>query len=124
MGVDGTPLAVRGSTFVDLELDGTVLKQRALIVDSLVSESILCLDFLQENGCTIDLVMGCLQLVKSGVSISVGQQQEGPQQVTVQLTSKICIPPRSEIEILARTQHSIDGGAWLLEGRQVNNCSA
>ena len=124
VGVDGTPLAVRGSTLVDLELDGTVLKQRALIVDSLVSESILGLDFLQENGCTIDLVKGCLQLAKSGVSISVGQQQEGPRQVTVQLTSKICIPPRSEIEILARTQHSIDGGTWLLEGRQVNNCSA
>ena len=124
VGVDGTPLAVRGSTLVDLELDGTVLKQRALIVDSLVSESILGLDFLQENGCTIDLVKGCLQLAKSGVSISVGQQQEGPLQVTVQLTSKICIPPRSEIENLARMQHSIDGGTWLLEGRQVNNCSA
>ena len=39
VGVDGTPLAVRGSTLIDLELDGTVLKQRALIVDSLVSES-------------------------------------------------------------------------------------
>ena len=124
VGVDGTPLAVRGSTLVDLELDGTVLKHRALIVDSLVSESILGLDFLQENGCTIDLVKGCLQLAKSGVSISVGQQQEGPRQVTVQLTSKIYIPPRSEIEILARTQHSIDGGTWLLDGRQVNNCSA
>ena len=68
--------------------------------------------------------MGCLQLAKSGVSISVGHQQDGSQQVTVQLKSKICIPPRSEIEILARTQHSIDGGTWLLEGRQVNNCSA
>ena len=124
VGVDGTPLAVRGSTLVDLELDGTVLKQRALIVDSLVSESILGLDFIQENGGTIDLVKGCLQLAKSGVSISVGQQQEGLRQVTAQLTSKIYIPPRSEIEILARTQHSIDGGTWLLEGRQVNNCSA
>ena len=112
VGVDGTPFAVHGSTHVDLELDGTVLKQRALIVDSLVSESILGLDFLQENG--IDLVKRCLQLAKSGVSISVGQQQEGPLQVAVQLTSKICIPPRGEIEILARTQHSIDGGTWLL----------
>ena len=42
---------------------------------------------------------------------------------TVQLTSKICIPPRSEIEILTRTQHAVDG-TWLLEGRIVNNCSA
>ena len=39
VGMDGTPLAVHGSTLVNLELDGTVLKQRALIVDSLVSES-------------------------------------------------------------------------------------
>ena len=103
VGVDGTPLALRGSTLVDLELDGTVLKQRALIVDSLVSESIFGLDFLQEKGCTTKLEKGCLQLAKSGVSISVGQQQEGSLQVTVQLTSKICNPPRSEIEILART---------------------
>ena len=65
MGVDGTPLAVCGSTLVDLELDGTMLKERALIVDSLVSKSILGLDFLQENVCTIDLVKGCLQLAKS-----------------------------------------------------------
>ena len=63
VGLDGTPLAVCGSTLVNLELDWTVLKQRALIVDSLVSESILGLDFLQKNVCTIALVKGCLQLV-------------------------------------------------------------
>ena len=32
----------------------------------------------------------------------------------------ICIPPRSEIDIIGNTQFSIEGGGvWLLEGKQT-----
>ena len=60
VGVNGTPLAIRGFAVVEILLSQVTFKHQMLIVDSLVSESILGLDFLQKNRCTIDLVQGLL----------------------------------------------------------------
>ena len=55
IGVDGSPLDVRGCAAVDLVVTSESFGIEAMVVGSLTSEVILGLDFLREFGVTIDL---------------------------------------------------------------------
>ena len=64
-----------------------------------------------------------LQLTERGVVIPMGQQQKEQSKVKVQLIDNVCIPARSEQEVMARTQQPVKGGTWLLEGKAINRGS-
>ena len=49
MGVNGTPLAIRVFAVVEVMLSQVTFKHQMLVIESLVSESILGMDFLQKN---------------------------------------------------------------------------
>ena len=128
VGVDGSPLQVAGHTRIKITLAHVTLTHPVLVVDSLLSEGILGLDFLQDNECSVNLAKG-----KDAMYV-------GPQKVVVPLSSartKVCecvnvivartmrIPERSELEISAVTQDPIcDGGTYLLEGVEGGKSSA
>lgn len=120
VGVDGTPLKVAGLCEVEITLACATFTHTVLVVDSLLSEGILGLDFLQQNECSLDLAKG-----KSTLFV-------GPNKVTVQLSAAtgvecdyvnvvvahtVCIPERSELEISAIAQGPVtEGKTYLLEG--------
>ena len=80
-------------------LSQVTFKHQMLVVDSLVSESILGLDLLQKNQCIIDLLLQLMEWVE--------QQEKEQSKVKVQLIDNVCIPARSEQEVLARTQPAL-----------------
>ena len=58
VGADGSPLQTQGSTAVELTISGKTFKQELIIVNSLTSEGILGLNFLEANGCIETWFMG------------------------------------------------------------------
>ena len=58
VGVNGTPLQVAGYGKVTVSLTYITLTHPVLVVDSLLSEGILGLDFLQHHNCSVDLAKG------------------------------------------------------------------
>ena len=55
VGVEGTPLHVHGYTNISIKLEKDTFHMRITIVDSLTTEAIMGMDFLEESDCTIDI---------------------------------------------------------------------
>ena len=55
MGIDGVPLQVWGQPLSDYQCRGPAIDQEMIVADSLTSEGILGLDFLESNQCILDL---------------------------------------------------------------------
>ena len=56
VGVNGVPLAIRGCVLVEIKLLQERFQHQVLIVDSLMTEGILGMDFLNGNHCSIKLL--------------------------------------------------------------------
>ena len=122
VGVSGSPLAIRGCSHVKLRLaQQESFQHQVLAVDSLVSEGILGLDFLQEHNCTIDLSRQILEVSNGRWKIPLESTRKVSHPVAVELIQAVNVPARSEMEILGRTQaHVKEGGTWLME--EKSNC--
>lgn len=81
-----------------------------LVVDSLTSEGILGLDFLQKHKCVVNLDKGTLQFLWHNLKISlkshVTHADRIMSQVNVVVAHTICIPQQSELEILANASEN------------------
>ena len=55
MGVEGTPLSVRGEANAEVLLGGETFRVSVIVVDQLSSDAILGLDFLKDHQCTINI---------------------------------------------------------------------
>ena len=118
VGVNGVPLAIRGCVLVEIKLLQERFQHQVLIVDSLMTEGILGMDFLNDNHCSIDLPQGLLRL-PHGVDVPMQKSQREHSKVKVELVSTIQVPARSELDVLARIPVPVmDGETWLLEGTQ------
>ena len=128
VGVDGTPLEVAGGCKVEITLAQATFTHFVLVVDSLLSDGIIGLDFLQQNQCSVDLAKGRSTLyvgphkVAVRLSSATGAEHE---YINVVAAHTVCIPERSELEIPATAQDPVtDGGTYLLEGTGSDKSSA
>ena len=116
VGVDGSPLEVHGQVCVSITAQGKALETEALVVSPLTTEGILGLDFLKKHQATIDVRNGQLLLGVSNCTLSL--EEAGTTlttQPTVCAAATICIPPNSEVEVMAHLSQPVESGAWLLE---------
>ena len=115
VGVDGVPLQVRGSAIVTLSLKGLMVDQNLIVADSLTSEGILGMDFLESNHCILDLAEE--KLSTGGKTISLYPRHSNSQasvctKVTVDETFTVAAV--SEMEVMGNIGKEC-GGTWLVE---------
>ena len=114
-GVEGTPLNVYGCCSVVLDLSGEKFQWPMLVVDSLTTEGILGLDFLEANACTINTATRCLHFNQRNVSLPLHRPAIAANAVNVYLTQTIQLPARSIQEVMATPEQPLIGGEWILE---------
>lgn len=127
VGVEGSPLQVRGCTRVDLDLSGETFQADTVVVSPLSTEAILGLDFLLQNAATIDLEKGeirfaknriCVPLQRISASKEVVDGERMSSNPTVCVVDTVNMPPHSEMEVMATVRGQGGAGPWLLEGVQ------
>ena len=118
----GSPLVIRGCSQVKIRLaKQESFQHQVLVIDSLMSEGILGLDFLQEHNCTINLSHQLLEVPSGGSKIPLESTHKVHHPVDVELIHAVSVPARSELDILVKTRvHVEDGGTWLME--EKSNC--
>ena len=62
VGVEGTPLSVRGKTTADVSFGSERFQVPVIVVDQLSADVILGLDFLEDHRCTIDIASRVLSV--------------------------------------------------------------
>ena len=68
MGANGTPIDVLGSATVTLTVAETAFPAWVVIVKQLTTEAILGVDFMAENGCTVQVGKKILDFPNHGAS--------------------------------------------------------
>ena len=118
VGVDGSPLKIHGSAH---PIGGVDFVTTVIVGDSLTTEAILGLDFLQEHRCTVDI--GSKQLRVSGHKLVIPLQQSAASpcigRVGVEMADSVQLPAYSELEVMARAVTPIEGNTWLIEGMKT-----
>ena len=111
VGVAGTPLQVRGTTKLQVEFGGQRHSMDVIVADSLRTEAILGLDFLDTHQCVIDVGHHKLNLKGHGCPIPLSQNKSSlplTKDVRVVLPCDVFIPGSSVLEIGAVLQGKID----------------
>ena len=118
VGVVGSPLMVLGVWTLDLKFADLVLQADFVAVDYLTVESIIGLDFLESQGCVVDLHKKLLQVGGLSIPLEHGQDTGDSQQIAaeVALVETLSILPFSEIQTMASCNPVIDNRTWLIEG--------
>ena len=130
VGVDGSPLEVRGCVEVELIVANEKFKMDVVIVGSLTSEAILGLDFLRRFEAIIDLKEKQLILPERGCrlplteNLPLTEKDRLDVNPTVSLVDSVSIPPCSEEEVMAATQEPIGEGPWLMQAIQQDRLQA
>ena len=94
VGVDGSPMQVQGSVIVDLNLSDQAFQQEVIVANSLTSEGILGINFLEANGCVLDLSQG--ELVSHSTRVSLCARNSTiltAEQVTVTVQETFTMAP-------------------------------
>lgn len=115
VGVDGVPLQVRGSAVLDLSLKGLRVEQNLIVADSLTSQGILGMDFLESHHCILDLANG--KLSTGGKTMSLDPSQSSTLasiQMGVTVEENFTIAAESEMEIMGTVSDKCNG-TWLVE---------
>ena len=126
VGANGGTLNVVGMVrAMQLGLGGKMFAVDTVIVESLTSEGILGLDFLEKYECIIDAANGVLTLGDSGLHIQLqkatrSKSTEPALPVHVCLNDTIVIPPRSEVLTFATTSADVRG-TWLVDEQTTKN---
>eukprot|EP00731_Ephydatia_muelleri_P007275 Em0003g1523a len=126
VGANGGTLNVVGMVrAMQLGLGGKMFAVDTVIVESLTSEGILGLDFLEKYECIIDAANGVLTLGDSGLHIQLqkatrSKSTEPALPVHVCLDDTIIIPPRSEVLTFATTSADVRG-TWLVDEQTTKN---
>ncbi|XP_065889700.1 uncharacterized protein [Dysidea avara] len=122
VGVDGTPLTVIGIRKINFCFADTNFPHSVLVVESLLCEGILGMDFLQHNWYLIDLTKegGTLYIGpgKTEIVLSTTVTAKG-ECASVSVAHMVCIPAGSVLDITANVQGSVsNGGTYLLKGTE------
>ena len=124
MGWTEATLSVRGCARVALHLDGKRFDV-TFVVDGILVDAILGLDFLEANGGIIDCGRKLLALPPEGLSHSLGitSSQNCAGSIQLKVGSVITIPALSEMEIIVMPKGTVSGGTWMVEGDIVRQCA-
>ena len=115
--MEGTPLHVCGIAQVQISLGGRCFQSQVVIVSGLTADAILGLDFLEANGCTIDLGKKTLHFQDCNLSLSLDTSiQSSPATVCVAVVSTLQVPAYSEMEVMAKVEKPSVPGLWAVEG--------
>ena len=114
---DGTAIAVQGTTTVTIMVgDGSFIAD-VVVVDGLIAEVLLGLDFLEQHNCTIQAGERLLTLKNGKIVIPLTSSdtvRKSPRMV-VNLLQSVHIPPRREIEVMAAGCGDVSSGVWIVE---------
>ena len=87
-----------------------------VVTEALTIEAILGLDFLENNGCTLDLRCRSLTLADSTtIPLSSEVKPESTTQLAVSVMSTLRIPPTSEVEVMGHVNGNISEYPHILE---------
>ena len=111
----GVPLTIHGCARVELELEEEKFATEIVVVSPLTTEAILGLDFLSQQGASIDLVDKKLHLAECSLSLREPESATvGTRRVRAEKTTEI--PPCSMMEVIGCLDEPVEPGtAWLLE---------
>ena len=117
VSVDGTCVKVLGTAKVPIRIGHVVFQHDVIVADGLTTEGILGLDFLELHRCTVDMGNRTLLCTNAGLTVQLSseEQQYGVRQCAVYVEETIRVPPSCEMEIMAVSSATADGGSWLLE---------
>ena len=117
VGVSGMPLRIKGTATLQLELSNHQY-QIEVIVAELRTGAILGINFLNSNQCATDLPQGTMSLNENSKLITLGRtrsQTDPVDNLSVVLSSNVCIPGSSEMEVSAVIQGPIRPGIMMVE---------
>ena len=119
-GVQGSPLQLHGKAQVQIEFAKETFDVQVIVVESLTTEAILGRDFLVSNNCVVNVGKHLLHFENHRITVSLDSPPDGQQiaHVSVILDDTLQIPPRSEVEVMAKIPEVATGGTWLVEGSQ------
>ena len=113
VGVDGVPIKVDGTVSVPITIGKVTLQHDFIVAEQITAEAILGLDFLEANKCILDLASGKMQIIDQTVSLISQPSIKKVQCAQVTVTENLTIPPRSEMEIMARIHSKEEArGCW------------
>ena len=114
---DGTAIAVQGTTTVTIMVGEGSFMADVVVVDGLIAEVLLGLDFLEQHNCTIQAGERLLTLNNGKIVISLsGSDTVGKSpRMVVNLLQSVHIPPQSEIEVMAAGCGDVSSGVWIVE---------
>ena len=120
VGVNGTPLATRGTAKVEVVLGGQSFLVPVTVVDDITADIILGIDFLKAEKCIVDLGHKTLELPARKTLLKLqteGQHDKGMCGVTlpVSCASTTDVPAYSEVEVQLELPEGVEGD-WLVEG--------
>ena len=108
VGVEGSIIQIEGVAVLDMCFSGVMVKGEFVVAKSLNTEAILGLDFLEQNQCVINTKQKVLHI--SGRALPLTSDR-GPPQTLLEsnavLCEQLCLPPLSEIEVLAKVSAEI-----------------
>ena len=70
VGAEGSQLGIRGSIVLDLSIQGVIAKQLFFICNNLKQRALIGLDYLRDQGCTLDFSSGTLCVGKSKIKLA------------------------------------------------------
>ena len=125
VGVQGTPLQLRGITRVQVELQGEVPPVEVTVAEDIATDLILGRDFLRAYKCTIEMgkTNDVLHIKETGVSVIINNNANSLQDrvVNVVLDCPLQVPSYSEMEVMGRVPGYASGKTWVIEGRKSNS---
>ena len=124
VGVNGTPLSVRGCIHAPLCIGGTQFNGSFVIASDLWVEAIVGLDFIRAHKCVIDCSNNTISFKSADVSVellspkAMEEMSSTVRSIGLVTTERILVPPECEMELMvAPVDNTVRalGGVWMVE---------
>ena len=124
VGVNGTPLSVRGCIHAPLCIGGIQFNGSFVIASDLWVEAIVGLDFIRAHKCVIDCSNNTISFKSADVSVellspkAMEEMSSTVRSIGLVTTERILVPPECEMELMVtpvdNTVRAL-GGVWMVE---------
>ena len=101
VGAEGSQLNILGTVELDIAVDGIKTKKLFYICDNLKQSALLGMDFLRNNGCTVDFTEGNLHTGNTQVKLKDETSLEVPR---VSLVDTVTIPPDQKVDLVCEVK--------------------
>lgn len=105
-----------GTVQVELRLGEEIFQTRVVVVDGLIVDVILGLDFLETHSCTVDNGRKILHFTNRGTSAILHRSQGTIAAIGVTISEALQVPTYSEMEVMANLAQPEAPGTWIMEG--------